>query len=71
MFLSIPTAEKKYTQTVSDVYFLLRVRIIFRDVFLFIANIGKFSFVRKKRRTKRQTDKQHFTLDCKAKMGLL
>ena len=56
------SAEKKHTHTVSDVYFLLRVRIIFGDVFLFIPNIGKFSFVRKKTwRTNRETDKQHFT----------
>ena len=42
----------------SDVYFLLRVRIIFGDVFLFIPNIGKFLFVRKKNLKDKQTNRQ-------------
>merc|ERR1712243_23396 len=52
---------------VSDEYFLVRWRVIFGDVFLFIPNIAQFSFVRKKK-TERQTYKQ-FKLNCKKKKG--
>ena len=50
------SAEKKHTYTVSGVYFLFRVRIIYGDVFLVIPNIAQFSFVRIK--TERQTQEQ-------------
>ena len=45
----------------SDEYFLVRGRVIFGDVFLFIPSIAQFSFVWKK--IERQTDKQ-FKLNC-------
>ena len=58
----------------SDVYFLVRGRIIFGDVFLFIPNIVQFSFVRKKKtetQTDKQTNRQHLTLDCPAKTEII
>ena len=51
----------------SDEYFLVRGRVIFGDVFLFIPNFAQFSFVRKTK-TDRQTYKQ-FKLNCKKKKG--
>ena len=49
----------------SDEYFLVRGRVIFGDVFLFIPNFAQFSFVRKTK-TDRQTYKK-FKLNCKKK----
>ena len=51
----------------SDEFFLVRGRVIFGDMFLFIPNIAQFSFVRKKK-TEGQTYKQ-FKLNCKKKKG--
>ena len=41
---------------VSDEYFLVRGRVIFGDVFIFIPNIAQFSFVRKEKQKGKQTN---------------
>merc|ERR1712243_315913 len=43
-------------KNMSDEYFLVRGRVIFGDVFLFIPNIAQFSFVRKKKQKDKHTN---------------
>ena len=54
----------------------MRVGIIFGDVFLFIPNIARFAFVRKKKETDKQTDRQtnnlwDYILYCPAKTEII
>ena len=48
LFCNFSAPLRYSTHSVRDVYFFVRGRIIFGDMFSFIPNIAQFSFVRKK-----------------------
>ena len=66
LFSNFSAPLRYLTHSVRDVYFFVRGRIIFGDMFSFIPNIAQFSFVRKK--TERQTDKQLKLIKGKVKV---
>ena len=69
LFSNFLAPLRDLTNTVRDVYFFVRGRIIFGDVFLLIPNVAQFSFAREKTdsQTDKYTNKQHLKQDCQAK----